>query len=420
MGVERIDATATEAVRRAANGPELVAAILAETGLKVRILSGSEEAHFATLGVISGFFRPIGLVGDMGGGSVEFAEALDDHVGDQRVSLPLGALPVEALMSAGLPEAKRRVDQLLAEGLSRFAPHEAFYAVGGGWRALARAQMTAARAPVQVIHGYRLEASVARDFAKRLARTPVANLATAPGVSPRRARTLPAAAFMLDRILKRLKSESVVFSALGLREGFIYAQLSEADRYLDPLVEGAQLIGLPLARVPEFPESLLPWTAQLFPAETPAQARLRVAVCALSDMAWRDHPDLRADESFRRLLQFPFIGLDHAERVFIAAAMHSRYDGDFEAPCLSPAIDLLNGDSRRRAQILGRAILLAYRFSGGAPTVLKASGLSVEGRRVILQVDKAARAPDSEVVRDRLKSLAKALGAEASDIAERQ
>jgi exopolyphosphatase / guanosine-5'-triphosphate,3'-diphosphate pyrophosphatase len=419
MGVERVDATATEAVRRAVNGPDLVAAILAETGLKVRILSGSEEAHFAALGVISGFFRPIGLVGDMGGGSVEFAEAVDDHVGDDRASLPLGALPVEAMMRAGLADAKKRVDQLLVEGLSRFPQHETFYAVGGGWRALAKAQMTAAKAPVQVVHGYRLETSVARDFAKRIARTPVATLATTPGVSVRRARTLPAAAFMLDRILKRLKVESVVFSALGLREGFIYAQLDSADRYLDPLVEGAQLIGLPLARVPEFPESLAPWTAQLFPGEAPAQTRLRVAVCALSDMAWRDHPDLRADESFRRILQFPFIGVDHAERVFIAAAMHSRYDGDFEAPCLSPAVDLLNADARRRAQILGRAILLAYRFSGGAPAVLKASALSVEGRRVVLHVDKAARAPDSEVVRDRLKSLAKALSAESIDIVER-
>src|SRR5262245_17086502 len=83
MGVERVDAMATEAIRRASNGRELVAAIAAESGLSVRILSGAEEAHFATLGVISGFFRPVGLVGDMGGGSLEVAEALDDHVGER-------------------------------------------------------------------------------------------------------------------------------------------------------------------------------------------------------------------------------------------------------------------------------------------------------------------------------------------------
>src|SRR5262245_16056188 len=107
MGVERIDATATEAIRRASNGRQLVKAIAAESGLKVQILSGADEARYASLGVISGFFRPVGLVGDMGGGSLEVAEALDDQVGERSVSLPLGALPVEALLAQGEREAKR-------------------------------------------------------------------------------------------------------------------------------------------------------------------------------------------------------------------------------------------------------------------------------------------------------------------------
>ena len=98
MGVARIDVTATEAIRRASNGPELAAAIGETSGLTVRILQGMEEAHYSALGVVSGFFRPVGLVGDMGGGSLEVAEALDDHVGDHWTSLPLGALPVEALL----------------------------------------------------------------------------------------------------------------------------------------------------------------------------------------------------------------------------------------------------------------------------------------------------------------------------------
>src|SRR4051794_6677720 len=80
MGVTRLDATATEAIRRARNGPELVDALLTEAGVEVRVLSGAEEAKYATLGVVSGFFRPVGLVGDMGGGSLEVAEALDDKV----------------------------------------------------------------------------------------------------------------------------------------------------------------------------------------------------------------------------------------------------------------------------------------------------------------------------------------------------
>src|SRR5208282_2304118 len=164
MGVSRIDALATEAMRRAANGPKLAAAIEAECGLKVRILTGAEEARFATLGVISGFFRPVGAIGDMGGGSLEVAEAIDDRVGDAWVSLPLGALPVEALLAEGYEVAKRRVDEILRNSLKAAFARPVFYPVGGGWRALARAHIEAVGAPVKVVHGYAAETSVIRTF----------------------------------------------------------------------------------------------------------------------------------------------------------------------------------------------------------------------------------------------------------------
>jgi exopolyphosphatase/guanosine-5'-triphosphate,3'-diphosphate pyrophosphatase len=418
MGVKRIDATATEAIRRATNGRELTQAIKTHSGLKVRILSGAEEARYAALGVISGFFRPVGLVGDMGGGSLEVAEALDDKVGDNSASLPLGALPVEALLAEGVAAAKKKIDAVLAERLS-IAPKPVFYAVGGGWRALAKAQMASEAAPVQVVHAYSLATEKARGFAKQVLRLSPTKLAAMGGVSERRLRTLPAAAIMLDRVLKKLAPERVVFSALGLREGYIYAQLNSEEQYLDPLIEGAQLIGLPAARVPDFPPALAAWTEALFPGEIPAEKRLRVAVCALSDLAWRDHPDLRAEESFRRLLQFPFIGVEHHERAFIALAMHARYVGAERAPYLAPVAAMLNPAARRRAAILGRTILLGYRLSGGAPKVLNDSRLRMAKDRIRLEVGRVGGAPDSEVVAERMTLLAAAIGVKKSEIVER-
>ena len=420
MGVGKLDVTATEAIRRAWNGKDLVAAIAAETGLTVRILSGAEEAHFSALGVISGFFRPVGVVGDMGGGSLEIAEAIDDRVGEPYASLPLGALPVEALLAEGYEVAKRKVDELLRTGLKASFARPTFYPVGGGWRALAKAHIEAVGAPVKTVHGYAVETPVIRAFAKSIARTSPERLIGAPGVATRRARTLPAAALALDRVLKRLAPDQVIFSALGLREGLLYSQLEERERYLDPLVEGAQFIGLPFARVPDFAPALAAWTADLFPNEKPAEARLRVAVCALSDIAWRDAVDLRAEESFRRILQFPFIGVDHADRAFVAAAVHARYAGRADAPWLQPAIGLLSPALQRRAQVLGRAIQLGYRFSGVVPGVLASARLKLDPDCVRLEVSAAARAPDSEVVIDRLRWLAAAVGAKRTDLVVRE
>ena len=409
MGVLRLDATATEAVRRAENGKDLVEAIRVEAGIDVRILTGAEEARFATLGVISGFFRPVGIVGDMGGGSLEIAKALDDRVGDDWVSLPLGALPVEAIMQdKGNP--KRRIDAILAESLPATLRHPTFFAVGGGWRTFAKAQMLAAGAAVPVVHGYRIPAEEARAFAKSILRMSPAKLAELPGVPRRRTRTLPAAAMMLDRVLKHLAPDHVVFSALGLREGWLYSQLDAEERYLDPLIEGAQLVGLPPARVPDFAAALVSWTGALSRDEAVSDKRLRVALCALSDISWRDHPDIRAEESYRRILQFPFIGLDHTERAFLAIALHARYAGRLDAPYLAGALSLLKAADRRRAEVLGRAVLLAYRLSGGTPAVLADSRLSIEPNRLRLEVGHSARIPDSEAVGERLSMLAAALG----------
>ncbi len=418
MNVGRIDVTATEAIRRAGNGPDLAEAIKDASGLEVRILAGEEEAKYSALGVISGFFRPVGLVGDMGGGSLEIAEAVDDRVADHWTSLPLGALPVEALLKDGVGSAKTTIDSLLRSSLRPSLGTPVFYAVGGGWRTLAKVHMAIEAVPVPVVHGYTLDTATLRAFAKRLARLPSAKLAALPGMPERRVRTTPAAALLLDRLLKRLKPERVVFSALGLREGWLYAQLSEAERYLDPIIEGARLIGLPQARVPEFAPALAEWTASLFPGEVAGETRLRVAVCALSDIAWRDDPDLRPEESFRRLLRLPFIGLDHAERVFIALAIHARYAGKPDAPWLEPAVSLLSPAARRRAQILGRSILLAYRLSGSVAEVLAKSKLKIGPGRLSLEVGAAARAPDSEVVTARLKLLAAAMGIRHVEVAE--
>ena len=138
--------------------------------------------------------------------------------------------------------------------------------------------------------------------------------------------------------------------------------------------------------------------------------RLRVAACALSDIAWRDHDDLRASESFRRLLQFPFIGVDHLERAYLAAIVHARYSGRSNDPCLETIADLLSPARLRRARILGQALQLGYRFSGGVPEILTTSRLVIGKESVVLAVGDHAKAPDSEAVIERLQTLAESVG----------
>lgn len=416
MGVSRIDIIATEAVRRAKNGPFLVHAIEEETGLKTHVLSGQEEARFAALGVISGFHRPKGLVGDLGGGSLDLAQVIVDRVGDERVSLAIGALPITMAMAEDATAAKRKVDELLSVELPPILAYPTFYAVGGGWRALARVHMAMTDAPVKIAHGYSIDGGEARTFAKSIRRLDRAAVAALPNVPTRRVKTLPAAALVLDRLLKRLKPEKVVFSALGLREGWLHGQLPDADRGLDPLIEGARDFGRPRARIPAFADALVRWTDGLFLEETEKERRLRVAASALSDIAWSDHANVQARLSFERVIQFPFVGLDHEERVYLAAIIHARYDGKPDDSILEPAIGLLSEHQRHRAQILGRAMLLGHRFSASVPEILDTARIVVEPDRVSLEVSDTESVPDSDAVRSRLRNLAKVIGVRRSEI----
>ena len=418
MDVPRIDAFATEAVRRARNGADLVAAIRERTGLETRLLSGAEEARYSALGVISGFDRPRGLVGDIGGGSLEITGVGDDRVGGTPVSLPLGALPVQAMMADGPGAAKERIDAMLAEALPEAGAERVFYAVGGGWRAIGHVDIARRSSPILVVHGHEIDAEEARSLAKRIARASPKEVAKLPGVPSRRVETLPAAALVLERVLKRLRPERIVFSALGLREGWLYARLPPDEQARDPLVEGAQAFGAPRSRVPGFAAALGRWTDGLFAGEDVAGRRLRYAACALSDFAWRDHEDVRAAESFHRLLQFPFIGISHPQRVFLSAAIHARYGGKRSDPALRPAAELLTDGALRRAQVLGRAMLLGHRFSGSVPEILDAARLAIDDDTVRIEVDRTARVPDSDAVRTRLKQLAKAAGVGRTEIRE--
>lgn len=416
MKVDRIDVLATEATRRAANGGDLIDAIRKKTGLETRILSGEEEAHYTAHGVISGFFQPKGMIGDIGGGSLEVAEVVVDHVGERMTSMPLGALPVTAKLQEGYSSAKEWIDSILAENLPPMLTDPIFYAIGGGWRALARIHIAMNDHPVSVVHGYELPTEELRSLAKNIAKMSPAEVAALPDVPSRRVETLAASALVMSRVLRKLVPERVIFSSYGLREGWLYSQLDKQEQYRDPLLDGAQAIGLPVARVPEFSAALASWTDELFPGETQGDRRLRLTVCALTDVAWREHAKIRAVDSFFRLLQFPFIGLSHPERAFISVAILARYGGKLDEKVKATTSKLLTANELRRAEILGRVLLLGHRFSASVPEILQHARLRIDSDAVRLEILDSQSVPDGDAVQSRLRRLAKATGVDGAEI----
>ena len=243
-----------------------------------------------------------------------------------------------------------------------------FYAVGGGFRALAKAHLAAVEAPVRVVHGYTVAADRMRAFAKKIWHLAPEKLAGMSGVASRRVSTLPAAAIVLDRVIKHLGPERVVFSAwacarAGSTPSCPNRALSRSPGRGRPTVRpAARACPAVRTRIGALDRPAVPGRDARRPPPAPRRVRgVRHRLARPSRRAGRGELPPPAP--------VPFIGVDHAERVFLALAIHARYAGAADARWLEPAVSLLSPSLRRRAMILGRTLLLGYRFSGGVPEI---------------------------------------------------
>ncbi|MCY4310258.1 MAG: hypothetical protein OXC54_02935, partial [Rhodospirillaceae bacterium] len=167
MGVSRVSAFATAAVRDAEDGLEFITTLKKTLGLDVRVLSGEEEARLSAYGVVSGFANATGLVGDLGGGSLELVRVSAGAVHEMG-TLPLGALRLNESMTNGVT-----IGAIVKKSLGTLdwldaAEGETLYAVGGAWRALAKVHMAQSGYSLRMIDGYGVSASAFTEFAKLL------------------------------------------------------------------------------------------------------------------------------------------------------------------------------------------------------------------------------------------------------------
>src|SRR5580693_4603006 len=264
MKVGRVHAIATAACRDASNGPDFIAKAERICGVHIEILSGPREAKLSALGVISGIHRPDGIVGDLGGGSLELIDVRGNRV-HSGVTLPLGSLALQDLSHKSLKRAERIVRSELSGVVALKAGRgRAFYAVGGTWRALARIHIIQSEYPLRVMHGYSIPAADALGFAQRLRRLAAANmLANIEVVADARRPLLTYAALVLEYVITVAKPKTIVFSTFGVREGLLYEMLPPAERARDGLICAAQSMNELLSRSARHAEELTGWTDRL-------------------------------------------------------------------------------------------------------------------------------------------------------------
>jgi exopolyphosphatase/guanosine-5'-triphosphate,3'-diphosphate pyrophosphatase len=252
-GARRTLAVATSAVRDAANGPALLETVRKELGIDLRILSGTEEAHYGFLGAVRGLPVEDGALFDVGGGSIQICLFRSRQLGGSW-SFPLGSLRVsDAFLSSDPPSPREQrdlvehVEETIKEArLERLAPGAALVGTGGTVRNLAKIDQRGRGYPIARLHAYVLTRDSVREIVSLLASRREARRAAVPGLNDDRADSIVGGGLVVLTLMKALGASEVQVSGQGLREGLAASLVSQ--RLPTPaMVREASITGLAAA-----------------------------------------------------------------------------------------------------------------------------------------------------------------------------
>ena len=412
MKLPPLTCVATAAVREVSDGPEFQKIVERETGLRLWVIDGREEARLSAQGVLLGWPEAEGLVCDIGGNSMELAEVSGGKVG-RRVSSALGPFRLQQVTGGG-KGIQRYIEatmETLAETVGR--GHERIYLVGGSWRAFARLDMARRNYPLTVLHEYRMGPQSVLQTAHWIAESDIAALKAKTGTSEARLELVPLAARVLRQLVLTFRPKEIDVSSYGIREGLLYEQMPERLRMRDPLIEACRHAERTMARMPGFGKKLYQFILPIFVDLPESRQRVIKAACLLHDTTWRAHPDYRAEACFDNATRANLGGLSHRERVYLGLALLHRYKNSRSGSRMEPLFTLLDARQLREAEVLGKAMRFGAMFAVRSPE--DAGELLWRPKKKVLELRLRAglQALFGEVAEARFKSLCDALGATA-------
>ncbi|MGB7271034.1 MAG: Ppx/GppA family phosphatase [Albidovulum sp.] len=416
MDLPPLTCVATAAVREAADGADFRQQVERETGLKLWVIDGLEEARLSAQGVLLGWPEAQGMVCDIGGNSMELAEIKDASVG-KRVTSPLGPFRLQQLEGGktGLTDHIRKIVEDLAAEMGTH--HERIYLVGGSWRAIARLDMERRGYPMTVLHEYRMDAASLLETIEWIGKTDLGALRQKTGTSAARMELVPLASHVLRQLVQTFDPSEIDVSSYGIREGMLYEQMPTRLRRRDPLIEACRYAEQTMARMPGFGKKLFNFLLPIYADAPPARMRMIKAACLLHDTTWRAHPDYRAEVCFDNATRANLGGLSHQERVFLGLSLLHRYKNSRAGSRLEPLFTLLTPQEIQEAEVLGKAMRFGAMLSARSPEKTGTLEYDATAGTLRLTLILGSEPLFGEVARARFQSLATALGAEAEVIA---
>ncbi len=243
LGVKRVEAVATSAVRDAENGQEFVEAVKKAIGVKVKLLKGEEEARLSWVSAIAHFDLGTGraVVMDIGGGSLELALSADGLL-ERLVSVPFGTIRLSEKFLRPDATFKRvkKLRKFVRDDIRDILPVRDWRGarvIGSGGTFTNLAGMLLARQGVQTarsVHGTRIVREDLEHLLDTLQEMTADERSQVPGLNPARADIIVAGLAVAAEVMARLESRALFCSAYGIREGLLLETAKVSPHVTDP------------------------------------------------------------------------------------------------------------------------------------------------------------------------------------------
>ena len=247
--VDEIVAGATSATREADNGGDFIAEVERLTGIRIKVISGTEEARLIHLAAGYGvdIGGSTGVVIDIGGGSVEVTLGTARQMTLGR-SFKVGVIRLTERFVKSDPLSGRDEHRLvkhlnreMGDYLDQVAQRGYDRVIGTSGTILSLGSLAAQQhVSAEELRNLRVPAKALHRLRKKLTSLTLEERLAVPGLDPRRADLSVAGSVLLDTIIRRLNADEFTLCDLALREGLVLdyihrngARIRKVERYPD-------------------------------------------------------------------------------------------------------------------------------------------------------------------------------------------
>lgn len=402
-GIDDIVAVGTSAIRDAQNQARFLQRMEREAGLKVRVLSGEEEAYYGYLAAVNSTTLENGFVMDLGGGSLQITR-VEDRQSVRSISFPLGVVRLTEGFLKSDPASSKEVGALAdllrghLKALDWFAFEDGMQLIGegGNVRLVARLQQKRVLYPLDILHGFALSAAEVGDIRDALTRASVAQRRKMDGMKPERADISLAGAVVLQEVLRVGGFDSVTISGQGVREGLFFERFFGPEaRPGAPMFDDVRAASvLNFGHVYRFQEAharhIAHLTARMFDqlpagahALRPEEKNVLWAASMLHDVGMHiDYHDHHHHGSYL-VLNSGLPGYTHREIALVALLIRYHRKG---RPALDELGALTEPEDERRLQQMTALLRLAEQIDRSRDGAVRDVRLTVAGGRCIMEL----------------------------------